>query len=308
MDTLKRLTELLSDAAHNFQDSFLNVDNIRSCLSVAYALGVSTDCNGCAVTASEIREGNLKAILALFFALSRHKQQQKHAHLQGQQQQQLQQFQQQSPLSQRSLQRLHQSAAPVGNTTAAVSQHVIVVPGTAGGGATPGSSGGGANFGGPQGLTEEGIMPNSFSISLNIRNPIHLAKVENSSEFPSKPDKFLNLYAPQVLSPPSFQHTVLETIPPFTVGSDLHRDSPNASLSSSVYSATISMRSPLFRAKHGNNKMTRRIAARSSSGVIGRTYRPAPPVRFSGSVCSGTRHDGLLLFTADQGRKLEGNG
>ncbi|XP_064478285.1 neuron navigator 3-like isoform X4 [Ornithodoros turicata] len=51
------------------------VDNITACLSCLANLGVSTD----GVTAKDIREGNLKAILGLFFSLSRYKQAQKAA-------------------------------------------------------------------------------------------------------------------------------------------------------------------------------------------------------------------------------------
>ncbi|CAH1400891.1 unnamed protein product [Nezara viridula] len=47
------------------------VDNIRACLSAADRLGVRLE----GVTARDLREGSLKAILALFFSLSKHKQQ-----------------------------------------------------------------------------------------------------------------------------------------------------------------------------------------------------------------------------------------
>ncbi|XP_066902142.1 protein sickie isoform X3 [Halyomorpha halys] len=47
------------------------VDNIRACLNAADRLGVRLE----GVTARDLREGSLKAILALFFSLSKHKQQ-----------------------------------------------------------------------------------------------------------------------------------------------------------------------------------------------------------------------------------------
>ncbi|KAL4233016.1 Neuron navigator [Mactra antiquata] len=62
------------------------VENINTCLTFLVNLGVNID----GITAKDIRDGNLKAILGLFFSLSRHKQQQK-----TQQQQQKQERQQQ---------------------------------------------------------------------------------------------------------------------------------------------------------------------------------------------------------------------
>ena len=47
--------------------------NIQACLNFLLAKGVSVQ----DIQAKEIREGNLKAILGLFFQLSRYKQQQK---------------------------------------------------------------------------------------------------------------------------------------------------------------------------------------------------------------------------------------
>ncbi|KAK6169208.1 hypothetical protein SNE40_020304, partial [Patella caerulea] len=49
------------------------VDNINACLNFLSGLGVSVD----GISAKDIKEGNLKAILGLFFSLSRYKQQQK---------------------------------------------------------------------------------------------------------------------------------------------------------------------------------------------------------------------------------------
>ena len=49
------------------------VDNIQACLNFLLAKGVSVQ----EIQAKEVREGNLKAILGLFFQLSRYKQQQK---------------------------------------------------------------------------------------------------------------------------------------------------------------------------------------------------------------------------------------
>lgn len=53
---------------------FLQIDNIRACLACLGELGVSVD----GVQAEDVRHGNLKAILGVFFSLSRHKQHQKH--------------------------------------------------------------------------------------------------------------------------------------------------------------------------------------------------------------------------------------
>ncbi|GAB6029788.1 neuron navigator [Chamberlinius hualienensis] len=52
------------------------MDNINACLGALLHLGVAID----GLTARDIRDGNLKAILGLFFGLSRHKQQQKQIH------------------------------------------------------------------------------------------------------------------------------------------------------------------------------------------------------------------------------------
>ncbi|XP_063844285.1 neuron navigator 2-like [Scylla paramamosain] len=51
------------------------LDNIGASLSYLAGLGVALD----GLTAKDIKDGNLKAILSLFFALSRYKQQQKQA-------------------------------------------------------------------------------------------------------------------------------------------------------------------------------------------------------------------------------------
>lgn len=53
---------------------FLQIDNVRACLACLREIGVSVD----GVQAEDVRHGNLKAILGVFFSLSRHKQQQKH--------------------------------------------------------------------------------------------------------------------------------------------------------------------------------------------------------------------------------------
>ncbi|GFO49081.1 neuron navigator 2 [Plakobranchus ocellatus] len=66
------------------------VENINTSLTFLAALGVSVD----GVSAKDIKDGNLKSILGLFFSLSRYKQQQKTL-LQQQKQQQLKQQQQQ---------------------------------------------------------------------------------------------------------------------------------------------------------------------------------------------------------------------
>ncbi|RUS81052.1 hypothetical protein EGW08_011192 [Elysia chlorotica] len=64
----------------------LGVENINTSLTFLAALGVSVD----GVSAKDIKDGNLKSILGLFFSLSRYKQQQKTL-LQQQKQQQLKQ-------------------------------------------------------------------------------------------------------------------------------------------------------------------------------------------------------------------------
>lgn len=64
----------------------LQLDNINLCLNLLKAQHVSgVD----SVSAQELRDGKLKAILALFFALSRHKQAAKARAQQQQQQNQL---------------------------------------------------------------------------------------------------------------------------------------------------------------------------------------------------------------------------
>lgn len=68
----------------------LQVENIKACLVLLGRLGVALD----GITAKDIRDGNLKAILGLFFALSKHKQQQKQ-NIQQQQQQQVERDKQQ---------------------------------------------------------------------------------------------------------------------------------------------------------------------------------------------------------------------
>ncbi|KAL1486039.1 hypothetical protein MTO96_031557 [Rhipicephalus appendiculatus] len=57
----------------NFFIFTLQVNNISACLTHLRSIGVTFD----GVTSKEIREGNLKAILGLFFSLSRYKQAQK---------------------------------------------------------------------------------------------------------------------------------------------------------------------------------------------------------------------------------------
>lgn len=78
---------------------FQQIENIKNCLAFLASIGVSLE----GITAKDVREGNLKTILGLFFSLSRHKQRQKHQHqltiekekLQRLQQEQRQQQQQQ---------------------------------------------------------------------------------------------------------------------------------------------------------------------------------------------------------------------
>lgn len=51
----------------------LQVENIVNCLSLLERIGVTLD----GITAKDVRDGNLKTILGLFFSLSKYKQQQK---------------------------------------------------------------------------------------------------------------------------------------------------------------------------------------------------------------------------------------
>uniref|UniRef100_A0A4W3JBI9 Neuron navigator 3 n=1 Tax=Callorhinchus milii TaxID=7868 RepID=A0A4W3JBI9_CALMI len=72
------------------------IENIDACLSFLAAKGVNIQ----GLSSEEIRNGNLKAILGLFFSLSRYKQQQQQTQKQHQQQQQQQQQQSSVPLTQ----------------------------------------------------------------------------------------------------------------------------------------------------------------------------------------------------------------
>lgn len=63
----------MSDWSDEVRCSFVQVGNIRASLACLSALGVSVD----GVQARDVREGSLKAVLSLLFALSRYKQQQK---------------------------------------------------------------------------------------------------------------------------------------------------------------------------------------------------------------------------------------
>ncbi|KAH9505652.1 Neuron navigator 3, partial [Bulinus truncatus] len=65
------------------------VENINTSLTFLASLGVSVE----GVSAKDIKDGNLKSILGLFFSLSRYKQQQKTLQQQKQQQQKQQQRQ-----------------------------------------------------------------------------------------------------------------------------------------------------------------------------------------------------------------------
>ncbi|XP_078715199.1 neuron navigator 2-like isoform X4 [Lampetra fluviatilis] len=79
------------------------VENIDACLSFLASKGVNIQ----GLSSEEIRNGNLKAILGLFFSLSRYKQQQQQAQKQQQQQQQ-----QQHQAAQQKAQQDMQSSAP----------------------------------------------------------------------------------------------------------------------------------------------------------------------------------------------------
>jgi neuron navigator 2 len=52
---------------------YVQLENVTLCLSLLESLGVATE----GVTARDVREGNLKSILGLFFSLSRFKQRQR---------------------------------------------------------------------------------------------------------------------------------------------------------------------------------------------------------------------------------------
>ena len=86
---------------HFFSIHF-QIENLNLCLRLLAGLGVNVE----GIHAKDLREGNLKAILGLFFALSRYKQEQKAlAQQQQQNQQQHQQQQQQQPQQQAQPQR-----------------------------------------------------------------------------------------------------------------------------------------------------------------------------------------------------------
>ncbi|KAK3763296.1 hypothetical protein RRG08_021119 [Elysia crispata] len=82
--------EKVKDIKPKPKNSAQMVENINTSLTFLAALGVSVD----GVSAKDIKDGNLKSILGLFFSLSRYKQQQKTL-LQQQKQQQLKQQQHQ---------------------------------------------------------------------------------------------------------------------------------------------------------------------------------------------------------------------
>ncbi|KAG8313273.1 neuron navigator [Homalodisca vitripennis] len=63
----------LSDQLACYATTVRKTENVKACLTLLSRLGVALD----GITAKDVRDGNLKAILGLFFALSKHKQQQK---------------------------------------------------------------------------------------------------------------------------------------------------------------------------------------------------------------------------------------
>ncbi|XP_064627307.1 neuron navigator 3-like isoform X13 [Lineus longissimus] len=75
-DVIEAVTnEKVRDIKSKPRNSAQMVDNINACLCFLSNLGVNVE----GLSAKDIKEGNLKAILGLFFSLSRYKQQQKHA-------------------------------------------------------------------------------------------------------------------------------------------------------------------------------------------------------------------------------------
>ncbi|CAL1533636.1 unnamed protein product, partial [Lymnaea stagnalis] len=92
--------EKIKDIKPKPKNSAQMVENINTSLTFLAGLGVSVD----GVSAKDIKDGNLKSILGLFFSLSRYKQQQKT--LQQQKQQQQRQQQQQHQQQQQQQQRL----------------------------------------------------------------------------------------------------------------------------------------------------------------------------------------------------------
>ncbi|XP_052238109.1 neuron navigator 3-like isoform X5 [Dreissena polymorpha] len=82
-DVIEAVTnEKLQDIKMKPKNNTQMIENINTCLTFLVNLGVNID----GITAKDIRDGNLKAILGLFFSLSRHKQQQKTQQQQHQQQ------------------------------------------------------------------------------------------------------------------------------------------------------------------------------------------------------------------------------
>uniref|UniRef100_A0A8C2YE89 Neuron navigator 3 n=1 Tax=Coturnix japonica TaxID=93934 RepID=A0A8C2YE89_COTJA len=84
--------QLTREFPYHFRVPFCSIENVDVCLSFLAARGVNVQ----GLSAEEIRNGNLKAILGLFFSLSRYKQQQHH---QQQYYQSLVELQQQVPSS-----------------------------------------------------------------------------------------------------------------------------------------------------------------------------------------------------------------
>ncbi|EEB17692.1 hypothetical protein Phum_PHUM479030 [Pediculus humanus corporis] len=76
------------------------IDNIKNCLGFLASIGVNLD----DITAKDVREGNLKSILGLFFSLSRHKQKQKQQHQLSAEKEKLQRLQQQEQRQQQQTQ------------------------------------------------------------------------------------------------------------------------------------------------------------------------------------------------------------
>ena len=68
---IRNVVDILDDQISTFL--FFQVENIINCLSLLERIGVILD----GITAKDVRDGNLKTILGLFFALSKYKQQQK---------------------------------------------------------------------------------------------------------------------------------------------------------------------------------------------------------------------------------------
>ncbi|CAG5133889.1 unnamed protein product [Candidula unifasciata] len=102
------------------------VENINTSLTFLASLGVSVD----GVSAKDIKDGNLKSILGLFFSLSRYKQQQKSLQQQHKQQHQHLNQEQQHRLSEEHQPRGQGSTSVRWETTASATTAAAVTKGS----------------------------------------------------------------------------------------------------------------------------------------------------------------------------------